>query len=134
MRQWVPKNRREEAIRGQEDAAGVSIRSGRTVGKKLSCEVITVLCWHWQLETGNTVAMTKPAHDPVETVELPERIVERVEARLPRTEFDSPAEYVTYVMEEVLYRVEQETEDDDFEPVDEEEVKDRLKSLGYLDE
>lgn len=67
-------------------------------------------------------------------IELPERIVERVEDRLPRTEFDTPEEYVAYVMEEVLYRVEQETEDDDFEEVDEAEVKDRLKSLGYLNE
>lgn len=31
-------------------------------------------------------------------------------------------------------RVEEETEDDDFEPVDDAEVKDRLTSLGYLDE
>lgn len=69
----------------------------------------------------------------VQDVELPARIVERVEERLPRTEFDSTAEYITFVMEEVLYRVEQETEDDDFEEVDEDEVKDRLKSLGYLD-
>lgn len=68
------------------------------------------------------------------SVELPARIVSRVEDRLPRTEWDDPAEYITYVMEEVLYRVEKETGDDDFEPVDEEEVKDRLKSLGYLDE
>jgi Arc/MetJ-type ribon-helix-helix transcriptional regulator len=67
-------------------------------------------------------------------IDLPERIVERVEARLPRTEFDDVSEYVTYVMEEVLYRVEEETEDDDFEAVDEDEVKDRLKSLGYLNE
>lgn len=73
-------------------------------------------------------------HDQTRAVELPERIVERVEERLPRTEFDSTPEYVTFVMEEVLYRVEKETEDDDFEPVDEDEVKDRLKSLGYLDE
>jgi len=69
-----------------------------------------------------------------QSVDLPVRILDRVEARLPRTEFDSSAEYITYVMEEVLYRVEQETEDDDFEEVDEAEVKDRLKSLGYLDE
>lgn len=69
-----------------------------------------------------------------QTVELPARIIDRVEDRLSRTEFDSSAEYITYVMEEVLYRVEQETEDDDFESVDEDEVKDRLKSLGYLNE
>ena len=72
--------------------------------------------------------------EQTQAVELPTRIVERVEGRLPRTEFDSSSEYITYVMEEVLYRVEQETEDDDFEEVDEDEVKDRLKSLGYLDE
>jgi hypothetical protein len=68
------------------------------------------------------------------SLDLPERIVERVEKRLPRTEWDDPEEYITYVMEEILYRVEQETEDDDFEAVDEAEVEDRLKSLGYLNE
>lgn len=65
---------------------------------------------------------------------MPRHVVDRVRDRLPRTEWDSPEEYMTFVMEEVLYRVEQETEDDDFEPVNEEEVKDRLKSLGYLNE
>jgi hypothetical protein len=68
------------------------------------------------------------------TIKLPERIVDRVEDRLPRTEWDEPEEYITYVLEEVLYRVEKETENDDFEPVDETEVKSRLKSLGYLNE
>lgn len=68
------------------------------------------------------------------TVALPERVVTRVEDRLPRTEFDSADEYVTFVLEEVLYRVEQETEDDDFESVDEDEVRQRLEALGYLDE
>lgn len=74
------------------------------------------------------------SHEETRTVELPKRIVDRVEDRLPRTEWDRPEEYITYVMDEVLYHVEKETEDDDFEPVDEEEVKSRLKSLGYLDE
>lgn len=72
--------------------------------------------------------------EPVQSVELPERIIERVEKRLPRTEWDSPDEYITYVMEEMLYRIEMKTEDDDFEAVDEEEVKDRLKALGYLED
>ena len=74
------------------------------------------------------------SHKETRTVELPRRIVDRIEERLPRTEWDEPEEYITYVMEEVLYRVEKETADDDFEPVDEEEVKSRLKSLGYLNE
>jgi Arc/MetJ-type ribon-helix-helix transcriptional regulator len=68
-----------------------------------------------------------------QTVELPERIVRRVEQRLPRTEFDTTAEYVAFAMEEVLYRVEDET-DAEAAAVDEREVEDRLKSLGYLDE
>ncbi|MFW6321537.1 MAG: hypothetical protein ACOC0Z_06760 [Halohasta sp.] len=72
--------------------------------------------------------------EPTRSVELPERVVERVERRLPRTEWDDPVAYISYVLEEVLYRVERETDDDEFEDVDEAEVKNRLKSLGYLDE
>lgn len=68
------------------------------------------------------------------TVDIPKNVIDRVERRLPRTEFDTTSEYITFVMEEVLYRVEQETEGDDFEAVDEDEVRDRLKSLGYLNE
>lgn len=71
--------------------------------------------------------------EDTQSVNIPKRIVERVEKRLPRTEWDEPEEYITYVLEEVLYRVEKETEDDDFEAVDQQEVEDRLKSLGYLD-
>jgi hypothetical protein len=67
------------------------------------------------------------------SLDLPAEIVERVERRLPRTDFDTPEAYVTYVMREVLYYVEEET-DDEFEAVDEADVKDRLRSLGYLNE
>lgn len=77
---------------------------------------------------------TMTAVEDYRQLELPDRIIARVEDRLPRTEFETPEEYITFVLEEVLYRVEEETEDDDFEPVDEDEVKNRLKSLGYLDE
>jgi hypothetical protein len=72
--------------------------------------------------------------EEAQSLDIPVRIIDRVEDRLPRTEWDEPEEYITYVMEEVLYRVEQETEDDDFEEIDEQEVEDRLKSLGYLNE
>lgn len=71
--------------------------------------------------------------EPTQSVELPERIASRVERRLPRTEFDTVSEYVAFAMEEVLYRVEEETRDDGT-TIDESEVEDRLKSLGYLDE
>ena len=70
--------------------------------------------------------------DELTAVELPAEVVERVDARLPRTEFDSADAYVAYVLEEVLARVESET-DDDFATADEAQVRDRLESLGYLD-
>ena len=70
--------------------------------------------------------------DELTAVELPAEVVERVDARLPRTEFDSPDAYVAYVLEEVLARVESETTDE-FATADEAQVRDRLESLGYLD-
>lgn len=67
-------------------------------------------------------------------IELPGRIITKVGNRLPGTRFDSESEYITFVMEEVLTEVEAETGDEEFETVDEDEVKKRLKSLGYLNE
>lgn len=67
-------------------------------------------------------------------LDLGEELVSRVEGRLSRTEFDTVEAYVTYVLEEVLSQVEADTEDEDFQAVDEAQVKDRLRSLGYLNE
>jgi Arc/MetJ-type ribon-helix-helix transcriptional regulator len=67
-------------------------------------------------------------------IELPAEIVDRVDERLPRTEFDSTDEYIAFVLEEVLSQVEAETGDGDVDTVDEEQVRDRLESLGYLDQ
>ncbi|WP_245758394.1 hypothetical protein [Halogeometricum limi] len=65
-------------------------------------------------------------------ISLPEHILERVDARVPRTNFETRDEYVAYVLEEVLARVE-DAGDDEYESVDEREVQSRLKSLGYLE-
>ena len=67
-------------------------------------------------------------------ISLPKRILNRVEQRVPHTEFDSSEEYVTYVLEEVLYRVEDRSNVTADEAIDEKDVKERLKSLGYLNE
>lgn len=67
------------------------------------------------------------------TIALPEDVLVRVDRRLPRTEFDTTEEYVTYVLEEVLAHVE-DADEAEFDTADEAEVKDRLKSLGYLEE
>lgn len=70
----------------------------------------------------------------VATVELPVDVVSRIDQRVRHTEFEDIDDYVTYVMEEVLYHVEQENDLSDAEEVDEEEVRSRLESLGYLNE
>jgi len=65
------------------------------------------------------------------SVELPADVVERVEARVGRTEFDSAAAYVAWVLDEVLAEVEASGEGE-FSAVDEAQVKEQLESLGYL--
>ena len=71
--------------------------------------------------------------EPEFHVALPDHVVSKVEARLQRTDFDTVEEYVTFVMEETLARVEAQT-DTEATTVDEEEVRTRLESLGYLEE
>jgi len=66
-------------------------------------------------------------------LQVPADLIERIEERLPRTEWDDPEQYVTHVLEEVLFCVEEETTDGEYEHVDKSEIEDRLKSLGYLD-
>jgi len=72
--------------------------------------------------------------DDVATVELPADVVSRVESRVAYTEFDSVEAYVTHVLEDVLYYVEGSNDLGSAETVDEGQVEDRLKALGYLNE
>ena len=64
------------------------------------------------------------------TISLPTELYTKVEQRVASTEFHSVDEYVNFVLEEVLKEEEPETS---FSKEDEEEVKKRLKALGYLD-
>ena len=64
-------------------------------------------------------------------VVLPDRLLERVERRLPRTDMETTDEYVALVLEETLTRVESET-DDELPSTCEEDIRTRLESLGYL--
>lgn len=72
--------------------------------------------------------------DAAQQVTIPDRILSRVDARLSRTDFETRSEYVTFVLEEVLARVESEQTHAEFDAVSEAEVRDRLESLGYLEE
>jgi Arc/MetJ-type ribon-helix-helix transcriptional regulator len=61
---------------------------------------------------------------------LPADLYDRIDERARSTGFGSVEEYVTFVMEEVL---KEENREPAFSKEDEEEVKKRLKSLGYLE-
>jgi len=64
------------------------------------------------------------------TISLPTELYAKIEQRVAGTEFHSVDEYVNFVLEEVLKEEEPETS---LSKEDEEEVKKRLKALGYLD-
>ena len=62
---------------------------------------------------------------------LPAELYNRVGERAKATGFGSVEEYVSFVLEEVLK--EDEEAEKAFSPEEEEEVKKRLRALGYLD-
>lgn len=65
------------------------------------------------------------------TVELPQAVVSTFEARLKYTEFATVDEYIAFALNELGRNLDS-TEGDGDTVVDEGEVEDRLKSLGYL--
>lgn len=67
------------------------------------------------------------------SVDLPATVVEDIERRLPRTDFDDVNTYVAFVLEEVLAAA-GDADDANYDDVDREEVERRLESLGYLSE
>jgi len=72
----------------------------------------------------------------ITTVSLPKKLVEKVKERIADTGFNSVSSYVAYVLRQVLSNVEEkesEVKKDPFSKKDEEKVKARLRSLGYLD-
>lgn len=70
-------------------------------------------------------------------VRLPDHVGEKVETRLPGTNFGSVEEYVAFVLESVLRELEEGDHDDapdhsETTSEDTEGIEDRLESLGYL--
>ncbi len=70
-------------------------------------------------------------------IEIPEDLVKKLQKRVDSTdEFDSVEAYVSYILKQVVERLETENKEDEkpaFSEEDEEKVKERLRSLGYLD-
>jgi Arc/MetJ-type ribon-helix-helix transcriptional regulator len=67
-------------------------------------------------------------------VEIPERIMQRVDRRVSRARFSSSSEYITFVLEEVLAQLDEIETDRTSEEIDDDEIEQRLTALGYLDE
>ena len=74
----------------------------------------------------------------ITTVSIPKPLADKIKQRIEGTGFNSISGYVTYVMRQVLSKVESKEEGkgkskEAFSEEDERKVKERLKSLGYLD-
>jgi len=62
---------------------------------------------------------------------IPTILIKKIEKRIKSTEFSSISSYVTYILNEIIN-----TESEDIEELskeDDERIKARLRSLGYLD-
>ncbi len=70
--------------------------------------------------------------DSSSIITLSDEQITRIDTHLANTKFDSIQDYVDFVLDNVLYHIEDEL-DDDFKKANEKEVKSRLQSLGYLD-
>jgi Arc/MetJ-type ribon-helix-helix transcriptional regulator len=63
---------------------------------------------------------------------IPTMLAKKIEKRIQGTEFSSISSYVTYVLKEVVSETEPETSEE-LSKEDDERIKARLRSLGYLD-
>ncbi len=63
-------------------------------------------------------------------IQIPTSLVEKIKKRIEGTNFKTPADYITYVLREILAKAE---EEEPFTHDDEEKIKQRLRALGYLD-
>ncbi|MFX1308520.1 MAG: CopG family transcriptional regulator [Promethearchaeota archaeon] len=68
------------------------------------------------------------------TVSLPKPLVEKIKERMRGTGFPSVSSYVTYVLRQVVSSIEEEERSKQaFTKEEEENVKQRLRDLGYID-
>ena len=72
----------------------------------------------------------------ITTISIPKPLAEKIKKRIKGTGFNSVSSYVTYVMRQVLSSIEEKEKNEEkeaFSKEDEEKVKARLRSLGYID-
>ena len=69
------------------------------------------------------------------TISIPKPLFEKIKKRCEGTGFNSVSSFITYVMRQVLSNVESDENQPKkaFSEGDEKKVKERLRSLGYLE-
>ena len=72
---------------------------------------------------------TSPPSRPMRTVQLPEELVAALEARFRGTSFDSVDAFIGFVLARLL----DEPGTNGFSEEEERSLKERLRSLGYID-
>ena len=68
-------------------------------------------------------------------VEIKDEIIEKLKKRVDDGEFKTVDEYVNYVLQQVVERLDSESgeKEEAYTKEDEEKVKERLRSLGYME-
>ncbi len=69
------------------------------------------------------------------TISIPVTLAKKIEERIEGTGFNSVTSYVVYVIRQVISSIESDKSEKPREPFtkkDEEEIKKRLKALGYI--
>jgi Arc/MetJ-type ribon-helix-helix transcriptional regulator len=80
----------------------------------------------------------KMTESNITTISIPKVLADKIKKKMEGTGFNSVSSYVTYVLRQVLSNVESSEGRNNesktaFSEDEERKVKDRLKSLGYLD-
>jgi len=65
------------------------------------------------------------------TITIPPELVEKLEKRAKESEFENLSDYVSYILRQVLSKVEAEKQEIK-DTKEEEQVKQKLRDLGYL--
>ena len=68
----------------------------------------------------------------ITTISIPKVLADKIKQRIEGTGFNSVSSYVTYVLRQVLSSVEGKQKEA-FSEEDERKIKERLRSLGYID-
>lgn len=73
--------------------------------------------------------------DPDETMlSIPDDVAEKIKERAEEKGFKSLSEYVTYILRQVLSKIDAESNKKEVSSKDgEEEIKQKLRDMGYLD-